>query len=482
HPIPVAILVAFALLASWPGLARAQTGYTQLSNATIATAPYQYCGMVISANATDPLSPFIYNIGGGAIAQDTRLVMSSVYLPYNYGAVSPFTEKNYFAQGYNSTVFPNPVPASAKSLRGYVYGTRYGQLVATGNAFTVAALAVSFAVFYSNTPLTTGTVPAVVDLPGGSLDSSVTKPIVGYAGAANYTLYQTGPITAVPSVISDPLWYFASPMPANIFPFIGGSVWVKESNLWAYEGVALAPGGAVGVPNSTTGQTYTGTVFELMNSANLQLITQALGIIGSGNRTGPPRPTLNATNVYTTLPVDKIANAYQHVQVNNAGTGTLRFNATSSQPWLKVSPTSGVTKTSPVAIALNYDTNSLKAGTYTAVMTVSNTNGVQTVTVLLQVVPVPPPAPNGVRASTNRNDGVLVTWNAVAGAVSYEVYRGSTPQANNPSDLGPATTTNFLDTSAVAQQPYYYFVRTVGPSLVSAYSRAAIGMKRPAAP
>jgi len=484
YPILTAIVAAFALLSSWPGLAHAQVGYTQLSNNTLTQTPYKFCGMVICENATNiELAANNYNVGGGAIAENPRLVQSTVILPYNYGVTgnAAFTQKNFFVQGYNSTLFPQPVPANAKPLRGYVYGTHYAQLVAAGGFFDVATLAVSFAVFYSNTPLTTSaTVPSVVSVAGSQLGTSVTKLVVGYAGT-DFTLYQTGPITIAATVISDPLWYFLGPSPIvyPYLPFMGGSVWVKEQGQWAYEGVALVS--SAELPNAAdTALLSSGTAFELINNANLALVTNAEAIVGGGNRTGPPRPVVNATNVYATVVKGKNLLGTQHVQVNNGGTGLLRFAINSSAAWLKLSPTSGASSTAPVAIALNYKSSTLAVGTYNSIFTVSNKNGVKVVNVQLQVVPAPVPAPLQVAATRTRSDGVLVTWKAVSGAVKYQVYRGPAPQPTGAIELGTTTTTNFLDTTGAPLQAYHYFVKALNAeSLSSAFSAQSVGIKQP---
>jgi len=493
-------------LAAWPSGASAQnlTAYSPVLPATLTQAPYNMFGAVLSTNSTSltPYEPFVapYDIGGGSIAEDAHLVQSTVYLPYNLslaGNIAAFTQKNYFVLGFNSTVTNGtlvlPTPAQGKPLAGYAYGAGYATLATGGSYLTVNALAVSFASFYSLEPLTTNAVPAVVDISGANLGGTVTKLIVAYAGT-DLTIYQTGPFTDTPTVVLDPLWDFLNPNPpvgTAIAPFMGGGVWVKVSGQWAYEGVALTSGNLLTSP--VTGNPLTGTAFELMNASNLDLIAAALGNVTNGNRTGPPRPGVNATNVYLSLPQGGKSINKLHIQVANAGTGTLHFTVASSATWLKVSPASGTSVTAPVPITLNFNTltaPALTPGTYNTVVDISSKNSPQVLNVQLVVSPVPPPPPSHVTGSRNRADGVLITWQNLSEANivlydvdHYDVYRSASIQGTNALKLGSVPqapgTLNYLDTTAVPQQPYHYFVKTVGTPYSSGYSTQVVGVKRP---
>jgi hypothetical protein len=502
YPIFATLLAAGVFLAGWPGAASAQnlTNWSPITPALLAQAPYSSFGALLSTNTSSltAFEPFVtpYNIGGGAIAEDAHLVQSTANLPYNIslaGNIAAFTQKNYFVQGFNSSITANgtlvlPTPAQGKPLAGYAYGAGYSTAVAQGGFFLISTLAVSFASFFSLEPLTTNAVPAVVDISGANLGSSTSKLLVGYAGI-DLTIYQTGSFNDIPVVVSDPLWDFLNPNPPigfAIVPLFGGAVWVKVSGQWAYEGVVLTSGSELGL---------TGTAFELMNSSNLDLISAALGNVTSGNRTGPPRPGVNATNVYLSLPQGGKSVNKLHIQVANAGTGTLHFTVASSATWLKVSPASGTSVTAPVPIALNFNTltaPALTPGTYNTVVDISSKNSPQVLNVQLQVTPVPPPPPSHVTGSRNRSDGVLVTWQNLSAANialydvdHYDVYRSLSVQGTGATKINPSAinqtpgTVTFLDSTAVPQQPYHYFVKTVGTPYSSALSTQVVGVKRP---
>jgi xyloglucan-specific exo-beta-1,4-glucanase len=85
-----------------------------------------------------------------------------------------------------------------------------------------------------------------------------------------------------------------------------------------------------------------------------------------------------------------------------------------------------------------------------------------------------PPAPTGVTATLSGGQAT-VTWTAVTGATSYNVYR-STTQGTQGASLGSSPTTNFVDSTVANGTSYYYEVAAVnsaGEGTVSAQATAA---------
>ena len=89
---------------------------------------------------------------------------------------------------------------------------------------------------------------------------------------------------------------------------------------------------------------------------------------------------------------------------------------------------------------------------------------IATAAVLLMIVPLAsaagqPPPPPSVSCSPQA-DGVHVTWDAVSGATSYNVWR---KVGNNGAwiQIGSTTTTSFVDHTAASGQLYHYAVSTV---------------------
>jgi DNA/RNA endonuclease G (NUC1)/fibronectin type 3 domain-containing protein len=93
-------------------------------------------------------------------------------------------------------------------------------------------------------------------------------------------------------------------------------------------------------------------------------------------------------------------------------------------------------------------------------------------TVNITVTPPPPPgAPTGLVA-TPGNAHVLLNWNAVGGATSYTVKRGTAPGGPYGTTF-PAPATSYDDVTAVNGTTYYYIVTANGPGGESAPSNEA---------
>jgi len=102
---------------------------------------------------------------------------------------------------------------------------------------------------------------------------------------------------------------------------------------------------------------------------------------------------------------------------------------------------------------------------------------VNIVTVLIQVNPPPvPAAPTGLTATAG--DGVVtLSWNAVSGASTYNVIRGTTSGGPYTTTNGVAgTTTNYTDASVSDGTPYYYVATAVNAGGQSADSNEAMAL------
>ncbi len=83
----------------------------------------------------------------------------------------------------------------------------------------------------------------------------------------------------------------------------------------------------------------------------------------------------------------------------------------------------------------------------------------------------PPAAPTGLTATAVSSSQINLSWTAVAGASSYNVYR-STTSGGPYSNVGSSATTSFSNTGLSASTTYYYVVRAVA-SCESANSNQA---------
>jgi cytochrome c peroxidase len=80
-------------------------------------------------------------------------------------------------------------------------------------------------------------------------------------------------------------------------------------------------------------------------------------------------------------------------------------------------------------------------------------------------------APTGVMASdTKYNNKIRIEWDAIRGATSYRIFRGTTNNSATAADIGVTQANTFLDTTAAAGQTFFYWVRAENGSTVSALS------------
>jgi len=205
--------------------------------------------------------------------------------------------------------------------------------------------------------------------------------------------------------------------------------------------------------------------------AALTLVTgcSSSGSPGGGGGNPPSAPTgLTATA------------GNQQVSLSwNASAGATSYNVkrgtASGGPYATVS--------SPTATSYN-DTGLTNGTTYYYVVSAVNSygeSGNSSEASAKPVLPIPP-APTGLTA-TPGNQQVGLTWNASAGATSYNVKRG-TASGGPYTTVSSPTTTNYTDTGLNNGTPYYYVVTAVNASGESGNSNQATAtpLAPPAAP
>ncbi|MBI3987618.1 MAG: VCBS repeat-containing protein, partial [Lentisphaerae bacterium] len=87
-------------------------------------------------------------------------------------------------------------------------------------------------------------------------------------------------------------------------------------------------------------------------------------------------------------------------------------------------------------------------------------------------------APTGLAASDgNYTNKVVLTWNAVYGAILYEVWRNTTTNSSGASKISDATGTTYDDTTASPDTTYYYWVKARNSSGSSEFSSSDSGYR-----
>ena len=184
-----------------------------------------------------------------------------------------------------------------------------------------------------------------------------------------------------------------------------------------------------------------------------------------------PRNTASATHSCSnnaptiTPPANPAATVTQNAApfpINISGSddgGVYNWSATPGTGVASVNVTGGQ-GTNTVTYTVTLTAGFTGTATFTASLT-DNVNGPATQAVNITVnPPAPPPAPTGFGATAG-NAHVLLSWNAVGGATSYNVKRGTTTGGPYSTINSPGTN-SYDDTTAVNGTTYFYVVSAVG--------------------
>ncbi|MBL8878304.1 MAG: hypothetical protein JNG88_04210, partial [Phycisphaerales bacterium] len=89
-----------------------------------------------------------------------------------------------------------------------------------------------------------------------------------------------------------------------------------------------------------------------------------------------------------------------------------------------------------------------------------------------------PGVPSGVSATDGTScSEVTVTWTAVSGATSYQVYRNTTNNSGTATQIGTPAASPFSDTTATPGTTYFYWVRAVNVCGTSGFSTSNSGFR-----
>jgi len=89
--------------------------------------------------------------------------------------------------------------------------------------------------------------------------------------------------------------------------------------------------------------------------------------------------------------------------------------------------------------------------------------------------------PTGVEAHAASSGNMSVSWNAAAGATSYNIYRSTTSGGEGTTPIGSTTTTHYTDTGLTGGPPtlYHYTVAAVNGGTVSPQSAETVSPATP---
>ncbi len=231
-------------------------------------------------------------------------------------------------------------------------------------------------------------------------------------------------------------------------------------------------GGAAPTTPSATYSTATNLAFESLtyyggNSTDQSSLDELR--IGTSFAAVTPTPTVAAPAAPTGLTA-------------TAGNGQIQLawnastSATNYQVWYTTGGNYG--EAAAAVTGTSYTLTGLTNGTkYTAYVTASNSAGTSNPSVAASATPavaVVPGSPTGLTATSGEGQ-VALSWTAVSGATSYNVYDGTASGGENATPIATGVTgTTYTVTGLTNGTPYYFTVAAVDSAGNSGFSNEAI--------
>jgi len=161
-------------------------------------------------------------------------------------------------------------------------------------------------------------------------------------------------------------------------------------------------------------------------------------------------------------------------EVWNAGGGSLSYAIETDRPWFSVSPSAGTSSGEHDPITVTVDRSGLLPDTYSGVATISPSVGLPMyVDIFMEVVGIGSPA-NVCASDGTYSDRIALSWDAVAGATSYRIYRADSLQGNYVLRAS-VTATSWADTGLSGGVEYWYKVKACDAQSCGSLSSAVGG-------
>ncbi|MHB8122422.1 MAG: fibronectin type III domain-containing protein [Desulfuromonadaceae bacterium] len=332
---------------------------------------------------------------------------------------------------------------------------------------------------------------------------TVSDETISVINRGNHAVIFSGPISdiangvfdsgALPSTVSAP----ATP---NGLTAVGGTgqvtlSWTSVSNATSYNVYYAATSGvtatngtkltSVSTPYIQTGLTAGTTYFYVVTAVNSSGESAASAIASTTTASAPPEPTVPAAPTSVTAAGGTNQVAISWGTVSSATSYNLYYSTTSG-----VTKTNGTRITSATSPTVQ---TGLAAGTaYYYIITAVNSTGEgaasnQVAATTLATVPTPtvPARPSAVSAVGGANQATI-TWPAVAGADSYNVYWSSTTGITTTNGMKVAGVSSpYVKTGLSAGTTYFFIVtasNSVGESTASIQTTGTTNAAPPAVP
>jgi fibronectin type 3 domain-containing protein len=376
---------------------------------------------------------------------DTGLTNGTTYTYY----IVAF-KQNSPASAASGSVTATPQAPTAGTPTGLAAAAGDAQVALTWNA---SAGATSYQILRGGTQIGTSTTASYTDtgLTNGTAYSYSVKAVINGSATTASTSVSATPVAAAPTA---PTGLTATVGSAQI-----GLTWTAPAGADKYSvyrngtllaSVTTASYTDTGLTNGTTYSYY--VVAFKQNSAASTASATITATPVAATPASPTGVTATAGNAQVVVSWTAVSGATSYSVYRN---GTLVGSPTS---------------------ATYTDTGLTNGTTYTYTVTANNTGGASAASAGVTATPqVPAPGvPTGLTATAGVGQ-VTVSWTAVSGATSYQLYRGTTLVAS-------PTTTSYVDTSLTAGTAVSYTVKAVNAGGTSAASAAASATPTLAAP
>lgn len=367
---------------------------------------------------------------------------------YTYYVVA--FKQNSPASSASGSVTATPQAATAGTPTGLAAAAADGQVSLTWNT---SAGATSYQILRNSVQVGTSATASYVDtgLTNGTSYSYTVKAVIGGSPTTASVAVSATPVAAAPTA---PTGLNATVGSAQI-----GLSWTAPTGADKY---SVYRNGSLVTTVTTPSYTDTGLTNGVTYSYYVVAFKQnSVGSTASATITATPVAAKPATPTGVTA----TAGSAQVVVNWTAVTGATSYSVYRN----------GTLVGSPTTTTFT-DTGLTNGTAYTYTVAANNTGGASAASAGVVATPqvAAPGAPTGVTATAGIGQ-VTVTWTAVSGATSYQLYRGTTL-------VSSPTTTSYVDTSLTAGTAVSYTVKAVNAGGTSAASSAASATPTLAAP